>query len=314
MKKCFIPLFCSLCLYVISLYANNYNYNNQWGNSYNNYNRGYYYDNYNQQYNAQMNYNLAYRLYKMGNLEESLSIFSSLCDNNNNYTACLSAGIVQGQMLDDLDNQKLSRSARKKLKNEYYTNMMSYYTKACNGGNYDACNNLAFYQHSMNDDNKKDEQADSDRTIELYQKACQAGNADACQNLGSLYSSDSNKSNKKETSEEADIRVIQAQNYYSRSCTMGDNVACFNLGVLRYNNAKTASDYAQSIQFFNQACNGDYSAACLNLGIIYERGVTNDIEGDISNAMMFYTKACTLNNADACKYLSNLASKRRKSS
>ena len=266
---------------------------------------------YNQQYNLQLDYESAYNLYKRGNLEESLPLFARLCEQNN-FIACLSAGIVQGKMIDMLSSKKISSSERKRKKNEYYNAMMVFYTKACNGGNYDACNNLAFYEHTnraQRETEKQDEEqekAQQNRTMDLYAKACKAGNKESCQNLGVMYSGNLDDKNGQ------NVNLTQAQNYYSRSCSMGDNVACFNLGVLRYNYAKGAGDYAQSIHFFNQACSGDYPAACLNLGIIYERGVTEDINDDIANALQYYTKACYLQNADACSYLAKLANKRSK--
>ena len=309
-----IKKFCIMLLYVIPIYnimiAKGY-----WeqSNSYytpNYYGQSSYYDDY--LYDAQADYDSAYNLYKNGNLESALPIFAKLCEQDN-YIACLSAGIVQGKLLDELDsNKKFSRSQRKRKKVEYYNSMMAFYTKACDGGNYDACNNLAFYEHNMRlerEKERKDEEAkkeENNRAMELYSKSCKAGNKEACQNLGVIYSGNLENKN------EQNANLAQAQNYYGRSCNMGDNVACFNLGVLHYNYAKGAGDYAQSIQYFNQACGGDYPAACLNLGIIYERGVTQDTNEDIAHAMQYYTKACYLQNSDACSYLSKLANKRSK--
>ncbi|MDY5950486.1 MAG: tetratricopeptide repeat protein [Helicobacter sp.] len=267
---------------------------------------------YDDQYNAQADYDSAYNLYKRGNLEAALPIFARLCEQDN-YIACLSAGIVQGKLLDSLDSDKrFSRSERKRKRAEYYNAMMAFYTKACNGGNYDACNNLAFYEHSTKAEREKEKKEEenarieNNRAMELYAKSCKAGNKEACQNLGVIYSGNLEDKNGQSTN------LMQAQNYYGRSCNMGDNVACFNLGVLRYNYAKTTSDYAQAIHYFNQACGGDYPAACLNLGIIYERGVTQDVNEDVANAMQYYTKACYLQNAEACTYLAKLANKRKK--
>lgn len=303
----FLRFFC--CIIVVNV---------AWGNTY--WNQSYpttrYYDNsqsyYDEQYNLQADYETAYNLYKKGMFDRALPLFAKLCDLNN-YIACLSAGIVQGKMIDSLDNdRRFSRSERKRKKQEYFTSMMAFYTKSCNGGNYDACNNLAFYQYSTKEQLQKEEQAakqeqqQSKRTMELYAKSCKAGNKEACLNLGALYSENLDDKNAQ------NINLNQAQNYYGKSCDMGDNVACFNLGVLRYNYAKTASDYAQAIRFFNQSCGNDYPAACLNLGIIYERGVTQDSNDDVANALQYYTKACSLKNADACSYLSRLANKRTK--
>ncbi|RDU71278.1 HcpE [Helicobacter aurati] len=277
-------------------------------NSYNTYN---YYGNYNKSYhnnNPQADYDMAYNLYKKGDLEGALPLFGKLCEQNN-FIACLSAGIIQGKMLDDLDkNKRYSRSQRKKLKEQYYLSMMAFYQKSCNGGNYDACNNLAFYEYATTSKTKNDtEQKSETKSVELYTKACQAGNKEACQNLGVIYSGVTNDKNGEDT-----MDLTRAQNYYGKSCTMGDSVACFNLGVLRYNYATVASDYAEAIHLFNQACGGDYPAACLNLGIIYERGVTQDSNEDIANALQYYTKACYLKNANACTYLSKLANKQSK--
>ena len=269
-------------------------------------------------YGPQADYDKAYNLYKKGDLEGALPMFAKLCEQNN-FIACLSAGIVQGKLLDSIDKDKrFSKSERNRLKDDYYLSMMAFYQKACNGGNYDACNNLAFYEYKNNMKTKKDKesqkkaQEDNKRSIELYTKACQAGNKEACQNLGLIYSGagTTTSNNKQEDSTDADL--ARAHNYYNKSCTMGDSVACFNLGVLRYNYAKVASDYAQAIHFFNQACGGDYPAACLNLGIIYERGVTEDANDDLANALQYYTKACYLKNTNACTYLSKLANKQSK--
>lgn len=306
-KRLFIMLICTLPVCNVAL-ASNY-----WGQS-NSYYTPYYEQNnyYDDAYNAQADYDSAYNLYKRGNLESALPIFSRLCEQNN-YIACLSAGIVQGKLLDGLDsNKQFSRSERKRKKVEYYNAMMAFYTKACNGGNYDACNNLAFYEHNTKaerEKERKDEEnkkLENNRAMELYAKSCKAGNKEACQNLGTIYSGNLDDKNSQ------NANLTQAQNYYGRSCDMGDNVACFNLGVLRYNYAKGSADYAQAIQYFNQACGGDYPAACLNLGIIYERGVTQNLNEDIAHAMQYYTKACYLQNADACSYLSKLANKRVK--
>ncbi len=283
--------------------------NNYWwqGNTHSNY-----YKPHSDTYNQKVDYDTAYNLYRLGKLDESLPIFAKLCELNN-YIACLSAGIVQGRILENIDSdRRFSRSERKRKKIEYYNNMMSFYTKACNGGNYDACNNLAFYEHVSKEEREKEKKRDEehkiekDRTIELYAKSCKAGNKEACQNLGLIYSGDIDDKNN------TSYNLTQAQNYYGRSCSMGDSVACFNLGVLRYNYAKSAGDYAQAIHYFNQSCGDDYPDACLNLGIIYERGVTQDMNEDIANAMQYYTKACYLRNDSACTYLSKLANKRKK--
>lgn len=304
MKKCLMIFSTALLLFEI-IHAKSY-----WGQNNSYYNSNYYGQNpyYDDRYNAQADYDSAYNLYKRGNLESALPIFARLCEQDN-YTACLSAGIVQGKLLDDLDsNKKFSRSERKRKKVEYYNAMMAFYTKACDGGNYDACNNLAFYEYNAKKEKEDEEnsKAENNRAMELYMKSCKAGNKEACQNLGVMYSGNLDNKNGQ------NANLTQAQNYYGRSCNMGDNVACFNLGVLRYNYAQGISDYAQAIQYFNQACGGDYSAACLNLGIIYERGVTQDLNEDIANAMQYYTKACYLQNSDACTYLAKLANKRKK--
>ncbi|GAB0172874.1 cysteine-rich protein H HcpH [Helicobacter trogontum] len=309
MKKSFIVFIIAILSLFGVMYAKSY-----WGQGDSHYKSNYHGQNsyYNDQYNAQVDYDYAYNLYKRGDLEAALSTFARLCEQNN-YIACLSAGIVQGKLLDNLDsNRKFFQSDQKRKKAEYYNAMMAFYTKACNGGNYDACNNLAFYKHTtkaQKNKEKRDEEnakREHNRAIELYVKSCQAGNKEACQNLGVIYSGNL------EDKDKQSANLMQAQNYYGRSCNMGDNVACFNLGVLRYNYAKTTSDYAQAIQYFNQACEGSYPAACLNLGIIYERGVTQDINEDIAKAMQYYTKACYLQNADACTYLAKLANKRKK--
>ena len=310
-----IKKICIIFIYALPIYnimiAKSY-----WGQSNSYYTPNYYgygqSNYYDDQYNAQADYDSAYNLYKRGNLESALPIFARLCEQDN-YIACLSAGIVQGKLLEGLDsNKKFSRSERKRKKAEYYNAMMAFYTKACNGGNYDACNNLAFYEHSMRAEREKErkdeenEKIENNRAMELYAKSCKAGNKEACQNLGAIYSGNLDDKNGQ------NANLTQAQNYYGRSCSMGDNVACFNLGVLRYNYAKSSGDYAQAIHYFNQACGGDYPAACLNLGIIYERGVTQNINEDIAQAMQYYTKACYLQNPDACSYLSKLANKRSK--
>ncbi len=306
----FIILFCFIAYCNIASAKNYWWQENTHNSNYNYY--GYGNKAYDDIYNQKLDYDTAYSLYRRGKLEESLPLFAKLCEQNN-YIACLSAGIVQGKILEELDsNKKFSRSERKRKKAQYYSYMMTFYTKACNGGNYDACNNLAFYEYATKEEREKEmkeekqEKVEKDRAMELYVKSCKAGNKEACQNLGIIYSGDIDNKNPNNTN------LTQAQNYYGRSCSMGDSVACFNLGVLRYNYAKGAGDYAQAIHFFNQACGDDYPAACLNLGIIYERGVTQDINEDIANAMQYYTKACYLQNANACEYLSKLANKRRK--
>ena len=285
---------------------NHFGYGSSFGGGY----QGYYQS----QYNGQIDYETAYRLYQKGDLEGALPLFAMLCEQNN-YIACLSSGIIQGQMINELEkDKKLSSKERKRLKSQYFDTMMIFYTKACNGGNYDACNNLAFYQYSTREERKKDkeeqkaQQEKTDRTLELYAQSCKAGNRDACQNLGVIYTDNLDDKNKNGQS----ANLSQAQNYYSRSCTMGDSVACFNLGVLRYNYAKSAADYAQAVHYFNQSCDNDYHAACLNLGIMYERGLTNDAKQDISDALQFYNKGCILGNANACSYLSKLANKQSK--
>ncbi|RDU66005.1 HcpE [Helicobacter didelphidarum] len=291
-----------------------------WGNQSTyttNYGKGEYDNRYqsgfNQYENTQITYDVAYRRYKRGDLEGALQGFALLCQQQNNFTACFAAGIVQGNLLSEVEsNKKISRSERKRKQNEYYGLMMGFYTKACNGGNYDACNNLAFYEFATKEQrekNKKEEEqekAQHDRTMDLYAKSCKAGNKEACQNLGVIYSGNLDDKNGQ------NANLTQAENYWSRSCTMGDSVACFNLGVLRYNHAKSNADYAKAVNFFNQACDNNYAAACLNLGIIYERGVTNNADQDIIDALQYYTKACYYKSSDGCSYLSKLANKQSK--
>lgn len=266
------------------------------------------------QYDLNADYESAYNRYKRGDLNGAMPIFARLCEENNNFIACLSAGILLGQMITNLEqDKKLSSKERRRIKEEMYYSMMAFYTKSCNGGNYDACNNLAFYQYSTREQrakDKKEQEAQKEldsRTMELYAQSCKAGNKEACQNLGLIYTD-----NLEDKNGQQNVNLSQAQNYYNKSCTMGDSVACFNLGVLRYNYAKSAADYAQAVYFFNQSCDNDYPEACLNLGIMYERGLTNDAKQDMSDAMQFYNKGCILGNPNACTYLSKLASKQSK--
>jgi tetratricopeptide (TPR) repeat protein len=118
-----------------------------------------------------------------------------------------------------------------------------------------------------------------------YEKACSLGFQETCDEISNNNSSDSNISNKDQSSQRQD-------EYY------------FSLGW-SYANGENGytKDYSKAIDYYRKACDLDYGPACNNLGVLYANG--EGINKNVPIARIYYDKACKLNNEIGCSNIRN---------
>lgn len=99
----------------------------------------------------------------------------------------------------------------------------------------------------------------------------------------------------------------QAIDDFKRACSAGLSVGCSNVFEALFNKglaAMQAGDNATAFQSFQQSCDGNVADACHNLGIYYHAGVGGAV--NLSQARIYYTKACGLGQKQSCENLAGL--------
>jgi TPR repeat protein len=167
---------------------------------------------------------------------------------------------------------------------------------------------------------------DPDCARTAYESACTANMAEGCGNLGTLV----------DRAAEGPPNPARAVQLFQRACAGGFNRSCGDLARHLENGLGIARDPAQAMRFYQQACEALDFTACDDLGRIYADGLmaTRDdaraltlfrgscernvghacyavgvflrdarggLQGDTANAGRFFTRACTLRFAPACR-------------
>jgi TPR repeat protein len=163
------------------------------------------------------------------------------------------------------------------------------YTKACDGGDADACSDLGLLFEQGNGVGE-----DGARATALFTRACDAGSPLGCANLGLLF--------------EGGLGVAKDEAHaaalYTKACDAGNTSGCSFLAFLLGEGRGVAKDEARSMALFTKACDGGDGRSCLNLGSLFERG--RGVTKDEARAAPFYVKACDAGIMDGCSFLASL--------
>ncbi|NDJ26512.1 sel1 repeat family protein [Campylobacter sp. MIT 19-121] len=195
--------------------------------------------------------------YEAQNYTQAATIFYDLCQQNNNAKACFFLGFMyesaQGVDKDD---------ARAK----------SYYEKACQLKQANACFNLAL----LLDKYGQNKQAD----LSFYQ-ACVLGHKDSCVNLGLRY----------EAQEDGSL----ALDFFQRACKLKDAAACFKQGLLYEDGILVRQNIQLASRAFTSSCELNYAPACYALGKIALE------KKNQADAKKYFGKACDLTHLNSCE-------------
>jgi len=127
----------------------------------------------------------------------------------------------------------------------------------------------------------------------LFQKRCDNDSAKDCAHLANLY--------RYEKGVNKDIK--KAEHYYQKSCDLGDDEQCFDLGLYyQYDHPqkeKSTLYYQKSFVLTQQKCHDkEETDKCRDLGYMFIRGVGTVL--DIWKGETWYTAACRQDDSDAC--------------
>jgi TPR repeat protein len=176
-----------------------------------------------------------------------------------------------------VDASALGAQARQLYSAKKYTDALPIAKRACGLNNATGCLITAqMYQYgegemppSIND------------AIPFYRQACDENSADGCFRLAVVFAAQGFHS--------------QADALWQRACDLHDPEGCQRVGV-HYLREK---DYDKALVFLGRACDANLPYSCGDLGSIYEHSPA--LPDNKKQALQFYTKACTLGDAEACK-------------
>jgi uncharacterized protein len=121
------------------------------------------------------------------------------------------------------------------------------------------------------------------------QLECLSGVRDACADVGLGYTRG------RDGYTRSPARASQA---YERGCTLGQRVACNNLGdAYEYGNG-VRRDLAHAAELYERACRGGEPLGCANLGHLVENG--EGLARDVPRARTLYRDACVAGDNYAC--------------
>lgn len=131
----------------------------------------------------------------------------------------------------------------------------------------------------------------------LFQKACdEVGDSDGCLGLGLMYmyAIGTNGDNQK------------ALQYYRKSCSGGNALACSNLASI-YDNGSTEipQDKLMASELYMVGCSGGDVFACNNLGYMFANGI--GVKKDYFKSLQYYKFACDSGSALGCYNLGLLS-------
>lgn len=148
----------------------------------------------------------------------------------------------------------------------------------CTQGNKNACYNAGFgYLWHQ----------DADEAVNSFSKACSLSDEYSCNSLGTIYQDKEN--------------FKTANRYYEKSCTLGLAEGCFNQASLLYlkdYGKKLIADYPKAAALYRRSCDLGFDYGCLNLGYMYSNG--HGVDKDQKKAFEIYDRLCQKDNAIAC--------------
>jgi TPR repeat protein len=190
------------------------------------------------------------------------------------------------------------------------------YRRGCDGQNtafdIEACNTLGVMVFSG-----EGVAADKPAALALFVRACERGNSKACGNItklgetlplaalpGDQVVARCNQGDAaacvRAGADAFDTDAKAAERLYKHACDKGNLEGCTYQGVLRFNRGDQRGGRGQ----WEKACTGGFADACGKLAAMYADG--NSVKQDAVRALDFASKACDLEDSDACNLAGNL--------
>lgn len=114
---------------------------------------------------------------------------------------------------------------------------VTYYKKACDLEDAEACNLLGDMYHYG-----RDVATDYEDAVEFYKKACGLENGSGCNNLGYMLNQGLG----------IEEQNWQALKLYEKACKYGEMEACYNVGAMYYSGEGSKRDYYKSALHFQK--------------------------------------------------------------
>jgi hypothetical protein len=161
---------------------------------------------------------------------------------------------------------------------------MSFYKKACEGGDVATCSELG--RRCARGEGVP---VDTDLAAYAWRRGCDGGDMDSCAGLGVIHMRGTGASQD----------LPEAARLLQKACDGGSMNGCANLGYLHGRGDGVAKDPKKAEALCKKACDADEPAGCKNLGVMYEEG--NGVKKNLPKALELYRRACKRGNTEACQ-------------
>jgi hypothetical protein len=161
---------------------------------------------------------------------------------------------------------------------------MSFYKKACEGGDVATCSELG--RRCARGEGVP---VDTDLAAYAWRRGCDGGDMDSCAGLGVIHM--------RGTGAAQDLP--EAVRLLLKACDGGSMNGCANLGYLYARGDGVIKDATKAAKLCKKACDADEPAGCKNLGVMYEEG--NGLKKDPAQALELYKRACKRGSTEACQ-------------
>jgi len=248
-------------------------------------------------------------------MQSALPDLRKLCDQDN-FRACRTLGLANQPRRGPAPSYAIEGP-------QAYSQTVSLYTKACDGGDAIGCSHLG-HLYRLGWGVTEDPQEAARR----YIQACYRGSVVGCNSLGSMYQYGRGVTK--------DLR--KAVGLYTKACDLGhcnelvslawryakgdegvtkdpqravslytkacrfDLSACSAVGRMYYYGEGVTKDFQRAVSYFAKTCDARSDESCVLLGHIYANG--DGVTKDLQKAGSLYTKACDLGH---CNELVSLA-------
>jgi TPR repeat protein len=179
------------------------------------------------------------------------------------------------------------------FKDKDYEDAVEFYKQSCTLENAEGCNNLAY----MLDQGLGIERHNWE-ALKLYERSCKSGNMRACYNVGAMYFK----------GEGAKRNYYKASVYFKKACNADIASACNDLAYMYANGKNFKKNITKAIGLYYDACDMGEASGCNNLGYMYEMG--DGVRKNLQKAERFYEKACSLDDYPSCDRLETVLGKK----
>lgn len=131
--------------------------------------------------------------------------------------------------------------------------------------------------------------------VDYLKESCNDGSPRDCFKLANLYDM-TGEYYKKKAYQKKGLNILK------EGCREQDSRACGELGIVYMGKGIPGvlkTDYKKGKKLLLKSCKSNYAKACNSLGYKYETG--KGTKKDLSQAIKYYKKACSLGSSLACK-------------